>query len=92
MEGYSNAFLSDDAAAAHALLSTRCHARVSLDELRGITALASRTFGQQPIAGFTVDDLSGDLARVTYTYRDARINQTREPWVREGGAWKQDDC
>ncbi len=92
VEGYSTAFLSGDATRAHALLSTRCQARVSVDALRGITALAGRNYGQQPIASFTVDDLSGDLARVTYAYRDARINQTREPWVREAGVWKQDDC
>jgi hypothetical protein len=37
-------------------------------------------------------NISGDLARVTYTYDVAEINQDSEPWVKESGAWHEDDC
>ncbi|SNY69354.1 hypothetical protein [Paractinoplanes atraurantiacus] len=36
--------------------------------------------------------VTGDLARVTYTYSVKAINQESEPWTREGGDWHQDDC
>ena len=29
---------------------------------------------------------------LTYTYDVVAINQTAEPWVREGGSWREDDC
>lgn len=36
--------------------------------------------------------VSGDLARVTYTYSVAGINQAGQSWVREDGSWRYDDC
>jgi hypothetical protein len=39
-----------------------------------------------------VNNLSGDLARVTYTYSAPGIDQKKEPWLREGGKWLEDDC
>jgi hypothetical protein len=44
-----------------------------------------------PVRSF-VAEVSGDLARVTYTYDLKAINQDAEPWVREDGKWKEDDC
>ncbi|GAW50912.1 uncharacterized protein PD653_1477 [Nocardioides sp. PD653] len=36
-------------------------------------------------------EVSGDQARVSYTYPASAINQDREPWVRES-EWREDDC
>lgn len=92
VEAYSNAYLSGNGVAAHALLSERCKERLGLEAMKGLTLAAKETYGVQPIASYKTDDLAGDLARVTYTYSVPVINQTKEPWVREDGAWHQDDC
>jgi hypothetical protein len=89
---YSVAFLSGDGSGAFALLSSRCKARLSEDEMRSETEQAKNTYGQLPIKTYALDNLSGDLARVSYTYSAPDINQTKEPWVREGGRWLEDDC
>jgi hypothetical protein len=44
-----------------------------------------------PIVSYDAQ-VSGDHARVTYTYDVAALNQDAEPWVREEGFWKTDDC
>ena len=89
---YSTAYLGGDGPQAYALLSARCKARVSAEQMQSMTRSANATYGQQPIQTLVVDDQSGDLARVTYTYTVPAINQTREPWVRESGQWLEDDC
>jgi hypothetical protein len=92
VNAYSVAYLSGDGNGAFALLSSRCKARLSETQMGALTAAAKATYGQLPIETYTVDDLSGDLARVTYTYSAPDINQTKEPWVRESGKWLEDDC
>jgi hypothetical protein len=55
-------------------------------------AAAKQVYGKAlPIKSFDAQ-ISSDLARATYTYDVPALNQTKEPWVREGGAWKEDDC
>lgn len=88
---YSNAYLSGDGAAAHSLLSQRCQQRLTETELGTTAQIAAKMYGTQTITSYEAN-ISGTMARVTYTYASAEINQTSEPWVREDGAWKQDDC
>lgn len=88
---YSDAFLTGDVEA-YEMFSQRCRDRTSKNEFVGILAAANSTYGSAlPIKTFD-PTISGDLARVTYTYELAAINQDSEPWVREQGEWKQDDC
>lgn len=50
------------------------------------------TYGARiPISSYEAN-ISDDIALVTYTYDVPALNQTSEPWVREGDAWKNDDC
>jgi len=56
-----------------------------------LVRVAGTTYGPQRIETYS-EHVADDLARVTYTYRLAKLDQTREPWVREAGQWKQDDC
>jgi hypothetical protein len=77
---------------AHALLSARCRKRMSPNAFSTLTSAAEKTYGSAlPIKSFDAQG-SGDLARVTYTYDLKAINQNAEPWVRENGKWKEDDC
>lgn len=92
VNAYSVAYLSGDAGGAYSLLSMRCQARITQAQMTTATTAAKATYGQQPIKSLRVDALAGDLARVTYTYSVPAINQSKEPWVREGGQWREDDC
>lgn len=91
-QAYSDAFLTGDADAAYELFSERCKARTDETEFASNVSVASGMYGEPlPFATFEAD-VSGDMARVTYTYADApEINQDSEPWVNEDG-WRQDDC
>ena len=92
VKAYSDAFLTGDAAAGYKLLSERCRKRTSLSEFTGIVTVAEQMYGSAlPLATYSAK-VSGDLARVTYTYSIKAINQEAEPWTREGGNWHQDDC
>jgi hypothetical protein len=89
---YSDAFLDAKPTVAYDLFSARCKERVTLSEFTGMLTAAKKMYGKAlPIK--TLDaQISGDLARVTYTYDVPALNQTKEPWTREDGKWKQDDC
>jgi len=53
---------------------------------------AGQVYGSAlPITGYDAR-ITGDLAQVTYAYDVPALDQTSEPWTREDGAWKQDDC
>lgn len=89
---YSNAYLTGDADTAYAQLSARCVNRTTVTEFAELVSAAETAYGSAlPLATYSAN-ISGDLARVTYTYADATINQESEPWVKESGKWKQDDC
>jgi hypothetical protein len=92
VRSYSEAYLGGQAEAAHSLLSARCQTRISLADFRPVVAGGQQAYGTAKLTSLTIDDLAGDLARVTYRYDVAAIDQEREPWVREGGRWHQDDC
>ncbi|MGN9809994.1 hypothetical protein ACTMSW_11635 [Micromonospora sp. BQ11] len=89
---YSDAFLDAKPTVGYELFSARCKERVTLSEFTGMLMAAKQMYGKaMPIKTFEAQ-ISGDLARVTYTYEVPALNQTREPWAREDGKWKQDDC
>jgi hypothetical protein len=92
VKAYSDAFLTGDAKTAYDLLSERCRKRMPEAEFTGIVDAAEKMYGSAlPLQTYSAK-VSGDLARVTYTYSVKAINQESEPWAREDGAWHQDDC
>ncbi|MCC6269495.1 MAG: hypothetical protein IT300_18210 [Dehalococcoidia bacterium] len=91
VEAYSKAFLTGDGRA-YDMLTARCQQRVKRSEFELILAAAKKQYGTNlPIRSYDAK-VSGDLARVSYTFDVAEINQTMEPWARENGSWKEDDC
>ena len=91
VQAYSDSYLTGDIAA-YELLSARCQERFTIAQFHGLLAAAESAYGVSlPLRTFAAD-VSGDLARATYTYDVAAIDQQAEPWTREGGQWKQDDC
>jgi hypothetical protein len=92
VQGYSDAFLGGEPVQAYEYFSSRCEERTSLSYFTGIVTAAEGLYGAAlPIRDYSAE-ISGDLARVTYTYDVPALDQTREPWSRESGAWKLDDC
>ena len=92
VQGYSDAFLDAQPVEAYEYFSARCADRVSLSYFTGIVIAAKDIYGA-PLAIKTYDaEVAGDLARVTYTYDVPALSQMREPWSRENGVWKLDDC
>lgn len=92
VRAYSDTFLTADAESSYDLLSDRCQARVSKDQWELLMASVEQQYGTAlPIRTYEAE-ISGDLARVTYAYDVAAINQDREPWVWERQGWRQDDC
>ncbi|KRF19653.1 hypothetical protein [Nocardioides sp. Soil796] len=91
VEAYSDAYLTGDDAS-YSMLSQRCQERNDRVVWADLMKRTARIFGEaQPLTSFDAQ-VSGDMARVTYTYENTDINQTSEPWVREDGQWKEDDC
>lgn len=89
---YSDAYLTGDAKTAYSILSTRCQDRLSKAEFAAMVDLAESMYGSAlPFESFSAK-ISDEFARVTYTFSVKAINQTKEPWVKEGGSWREDDC
>lgn len=92
VQAYSDAYLTGKGEAAYALLSKRCQERMDRNQFVALVGQAKQMYGSAlPIQTFKAE-VSGDLARVTYTYSVSAINQDAEPWVRESGHWHEDDC
>lgn len=93
VRAYSNAYFAPDGAAAYAALSKRCQGKAGdADIFASIVDTAAKAYGKQQIQTLTIDQLAGDMARVTYTYSVPKLNQTSQPWAREAGAWRYDGC
>jgi hypothetical protein len=92
VQTYSAAYFKPDPDAGYALLSKRCRAQIGSEAYRTALTQAVSTYGHQAVKAVTVDSLSGDMARVSYTYSVPALNQQGQPWVREGNAWRYDAC
>jgi hypothetical protein len=92
VRAYSAAYLSGDGDTAYRMLSARCRNRVAHDQFVGEVSQAKKLYGTAEMQTFSIDQSSGGLARVTYTYDQPAINQVSEPWVLEDGSWHEDDC
>ncbi len=92
VRAYSAAYLGGEADVAWSILSSRCQDRLGRSEFNALVSGATALYGDAKIQDFHIDELAGTLARVTYTFDNPAINQDREPWSFEDGAWKEDDC
>jgi hypothetical protein len=61
-------------------------------QMAALTHGAKVLYGAAIMTGYHQDDLSGDSARVTYSYDQPAINQSGQRWTREAGAWHWDGC
>ena len=92
VDGYSQAFLSGDAAKAYKTLSDRCRASIDRAQFSTTVAAAKALYGPQPITSYHLDDSTTTTAHVTYGYSVAALDQSRQAWVKQSGAWRWDGC
>jgi hypothetical protein len=89
---YSDAYLTGNAHVAYAELSKRCQDRLSYGNFSTLALRAENLYGSAlPVKTYKAQ-ISGDLARVTYTYAIKAIDQADQPWTREHGHWRYDAC
>ncbi|MGW7296095.1 hypothetical protein ACWGIB_27380 [Streptomyces xiamenensis] len=92
VRAYTEALFAPDADAAYELLSARCKDEISADEYVGLADSAHNGYGARTIETISIDQLSGDLARVSYTIGIPDLDREAQPWSREGGTWRWDAC
>lgn len=92
VHAYSDAYFKPDPAAGYRLLSARCQQTTTAAAYGAALRAAVAAYGHQDVQAVTVDQIGGDMARVTYTYTVPALTQTGQPWVREDGAWHYDAC
>jgi hypothetical protein len=90
VRAFSGACLSGDAEASWKLLSEKSRDATSKDSWRAIVAAIAEQWGDAKLKSVKVVAIGEDAALVTYRYTDPAIDQVREPWVREAGAWRCD--
>jgi hypothetical protein len=91
---YTDAYFAPDADTAYGMLSQRCQDQIDADAYAAQLDQAAADYGQLAVETLTVDDLSGDMARVTYTVGLPMLDEqlVEQPWVRDGGQWRYDAC
>ncbi len=91
---YSEAFFAGEGLGAYDLISERCRAEIAQDEyVAKVVTFAGLLGDSRPeMTSFTVDSLEGESATVSYSYDRGDYDQTAQPWVREEGGWRYDNC
>lgn len=91
VRSYSSAFLRGDGDAAFAMLSARCQTVLPKAQLTAAARGGAALYGRARIVSIQ-PTLAGNRATVTYRFDQPAIDQTNQPWAREGGAWRYDSC
>lgn len=91
---YTDAYFAPDSDTAYNMLSERCAAQLQPGAFSAMLDQAAADYGQLSVETFSVDQMSGDLARVTYTVGLPMVDETltQQTWVREGDSWRYDGC
>jgi hypothetical protein len=92
VRAYTAAYFADKPDTTYGMLSARCKERITPAAMAALTERAVGDYGQQDVKRFEVDQLSGDMARVSYGVGLPKFDQKQQPWVRESGVWKYDAC
>lgn len=92
VRAYTAAYFADKPDTTYGMLSTRCKERITPAAMAALIERAVGDYGQQDVKRFQVDQLSGDMARVSYGVGLPKFDQKQQPWVRESRAWKYDAC
>lgn len=87
------ALLFEGDPAGYTYLSTRCKIDMTKYEWAVLAKKGHHDYGSQKATNITVDQLSGNLARVSYGAGNIpAMNRKGQPWTRENGTWRWDAC
>ncbi|WP_328839028.1 hypothetical protein [Streptomyces europaeiscabiei] len=89
---YTAAYFANKPDSTYGMLSARCKERITRAGMAALTERAVGDYGAQDVKRFEVDEMSGDVARVSYGVGMPKFDQKQEPWTREAGVWRYDDC
>ncbi|MEO3851740.1 hypothetical protein ABGB09_29630 [Streptomyces sp. B8F3] len=94
VRAYTDAYFAPDADTAYEMLSQRCQDQINADAYATQLDQAAADYGQLAVETLTVDEVAGDMARVTYTVGLPKFDKqlVEQPWVRDGGQWQYDAC
>ncbi|BEP14964.1 hypothetical protein acdb102_32750 [Acidothermaceae bacterium B102] len=92
VKAYSAALVAGKGKKAFPMLSARCRKVIGASGVNAIAAQAHQTYPHAKIKKITVTDVKGAKAHVSYTYSAAILNQKKQPWVKEKGAWRWNGC
>lgn len=89
---YTAALFSGDASG-YDHVSARCRKQMPKTTWVAMAKQAHQQYGSQKATGVKVDQLAGDLARVSYGAGNIpQFNREGQSWTREGGTWRWDAC
>jgi len=89
---YLGAFYTGDGDTVWSLVSDRCQQRHTRAQAEREMQYAQTTYGHLTVRSVSVDQLSGDLARISFDVGVPALARTGSPWVREDGHWHYDAC
>lgn len=92
VKAYSHDVVSGAGAQGYKLVSKRCKKIIDAAAFDEQAAQAKANYPGAAIVSISVDDLSGKMAHVSYTYANAVLNQTHKAWLKETGGWHWDAC
>ncbi|MDT0571475.1 hypothetical protein RM704_29120 [Streptomyces sp. DSM 3412] len=98
VRAYTAAYFANEPDTTFGMLSTRCRKHITRAGMAVLTERAEQTeraIGDsepKDVKRFEVDEISDDSARVSYGVGLPKFDQKQEPWIREAGAWRYDDC
>ncbi|WP_069773045.1 hypothetical protein [Streptomyces sp. LUP30] len=90
---YTAAYFAADVDTGYGMLSARCTKQIDKAMYRGILEQAAKDYGPDHPATDVHAEVAGGLGRATYKVKGLpKLDQTKQPWALEGGAWKYDAC
>lgn len=98
VRAYNDAYFANDPDTTFGMLSARCQKQITRAGVAVLTERAEQTeraIGDsepKEVKRFEVNEISGDGARVSYGVGLPKFDQQQEPWTREAGVWRYDDC
>lgn len=89
---YTKALFGGDGPTGYRLLSARCKQEMSPAQFQTMADQGHNDYGSLEIKTISVDQISGDLARVSYGVGVPQFERKAQPWAREDGVWRWDAC
>lgn len=93
VRSYTKALFGNDPDAGYDLMSARCQDAMPKTQFAVMAEQAHHDYGAQEATNVKVNELAGNLARVSYGAGNIpQFDREGQAWTREDGTWKWDAC